>query len=1407
MRRYGLLSVMVMLSMLLALFTIPTAAQQPNPPTPQRAPQPIDQVNPPAPAAAPAQGTWHLLTHPPFDYTRFDGVFVPGPEPWGNKIYFPGGRTGGATEDPSIWIFDPVSQSWTDSGLDIIEDVSNYTANLVMDDGTGRGPAIYIIGGYNADGAPAGNIGTVQRFYPQVGIAEALPAADNWTPTVSGSLVGAMGTAVVDNIIYVFGGWENIAAPYTYNGTWAFDPSQPSGSRWTNLGITINPGRAYIQVAVQNDVIYAMGGTVYDGSSLTPLTTVEALDTNNIPAGWVARTSMPVASGEGRGFGFDADTFTEAPIPWDGHIYLAGGGAWPNSSAEAMEYLTGPDTWNQAFADLNQARRDHAGVFVPLCTPNPDDGLPGLWVFGGRMTSDNPPYADPEYYPLECAATCNVLLVDDDWDFDATVPNDGGLPYYTSTLAYLGYSYDIWDTVSQGDPTTADMEPYDTVIWFTGYAWNNGVFTPANEGQVAAYLDGGGNFLLSSQEYRYEAGSVTPFMANYLGIASFPDQDVIELDPVGNAGNPVGNGLGPYAMARPDDWAAYWPTGSYQGPYDDYVTATAGADEPFRYNASNQNNSTNYDGGPFRTVYLAWPFEWIDTVEERAEILGQALTWLCAPQVEPEMNLLPPYQSGSGAPTTAVEYTLALMNDLGFDETFNISYTSTWPINGPNTVGPVADGDYITFTIAITIPADANCLESDLATVTATAQSNSNYTDSADVETIAAAAGVGDLSGHAYDANTDLPIANAYIEVYIGDYDIDYWTWTDETGYYEFTGIEACTYNGVAEAVGYYHQGFSPTVPVAGIAEEDVHLTASAPVLAPDYVNVSLLPDTTDTYLMTLANHGTADLTWHVSEVPYDTVYPLPVESMPRGVDPQVYRDLSAAPDGIGRFIVYMRQQADLSAAFSIEDWSARGRYVLETLRNTAQRSQAALRATLDDAGVSYESRYIVNALVVEGNVNLVDTIAARPDVAFIGPNTAIPAPAPVAVMGPSPDDADAIEWNINRVDADDVWSGYGVTGEGIVVSNIDTGVQYTHAALVNQYRGNLGGSYDHNHNWWDPYNQNPSEPTDADGHGTHTMGTMVGDDGGTNQIGMAPGAQWMACDGFDNNTGYGYNAELLECAEFLIAPWDLSGNNPDPDMRPDVVNNSWGGGQAQWWYNQAVYAWRAAGIFPAFSNGNAGPNCSTTGDPGDLPIVVSSGATTSSDAIAGFSSRGPAAVSKIIKPDVSAPGVNIRSSVPGGYANYQGTSMASPHTAGEVALLWSAVPELRGDVQLTTWIIEQSAEPMTSTQTCGGVPGDAHPNNVYGWGIINAYDAVTLAESSNWDIPWLDVGPTGGAIAPGGQQAITLSFDSSGLEIGDCYMGLLKFEYNDAVVTEEFIPVRMCIGSYIYLPIITRNN
>lgn len=520
-----------------------------------------------------------------------------------------------------------------------------------------------------------------------------------------------------------------------------------------------------------------------------------------------------------------------------------------------------------------------------------------------------------------------------------------------------------------------------------------------------------------------------------------------------------------------------------------------------------------------------------------------------------------------------------------------------------------------------------------------------------------------------------------------------------------------------------------------------------------------------------------------------------------------------------------LKDQADLGAAYQIADWQARGQYVYDTLRQHAQQSQIALRQTLSSQGIDYRPLYIVNGLIVHsGNLTLVESLAARPDVAQIIANHQIPveaAPAgwlerllAAAKLAAAPT---TLEWNIARVNADDVWTDY-TRGEGIIVANIDTGVQYDHPALSRQYRGWDGAVYDHNYNWWDPYHQGPgggTTPADSNGHGTHVMGTMVGEDAAlTNQIGVAPGARWIACDGGDNVSGFLLTNELLECAQWIIAPWNLAGQNPDPSLRPHIVNNSWGGSPNDYWYTGAVAAWRAAGIFPAFANGNDGPGCSTAHSPGDYWNTFAAGATAIDDTIAGFSSRGPSAYHGLLKPDISAPGANVRSSYPGnGYQLLSGTSMASPHVAGSVALLWAANPELIGQIDLTGQILQQGADPQTTNEGCGGDGPTDVPNNTFGYGILDIHAAVDLAQSGTYTPTWLTVDPWGAVIAPGDSLAINVIFHAPAAE--GIYTATVWLTANDPEVSSIQFPTQLTVDDtpppptewFIYLPAVIHTT
>jgi len=446
------------------------------------------------------------------------------------------------------------------------------------------------------------------------------------------------------------------------------------------------------------------------------------------------------------------------------------------------------------------------------------------------------------------------------------------------------------------------------------------------------------------------------------------------------------------------------------------------------------------------------------------------------------------------------------------------------------------------------------------------------------------------------------------------------------------------------------------------------------------------------------------------------------------------------AENGETEYLIILHAQADLSPAEDLETKLEKGTFVYERLTEVAAASQGPLIAILEDLGATYQPFWVTNMIWVQGDFETLQQMAAREEVAKIEanpavqisiPDTAPPDPSTLAVSG--------IEWNIIKIKAPELWA-LGFTGEGIVIGGQDTGYDWDHAALIEKYRGWDGASADHNYNWHDTVTSgggicgpNSSEPCDDRDHGTHTMGTMVGDDGGSNQIGVAPDAQWIGCRNM--NVGYGTPASYTECYEWFIAPTDLNGENPDPSKAPHVINNSWSCPVSEGCSDpnillSVVQAVRAAGIVTVHSAGNDGPNCSTVSEPaGTYAESFTVGATDGNDSIVGFSSRGAVTVdgSNRLKPNVTAPGYNILSSYPGdSYGYSSGTSMASPHVAGMVALLLSANPNLIGQVDKIEDLIESTTLPRTTTQTCGDVPGSAIPNNTYGYGRVDAWAALT---------------------------------------------------------------------------------
>ena len=447
------------------------------------------------------------------------------------------------------------------------------------------------------------------------------------------------------------------------------------------------------------------------------------------------------------------------------------------------------------------------------------------------------------------------------------------------------------------------------------------------------------------------------------------------------------------------------------------------------------------------------------------------------------------------------------------------------------------------------------------------------------------------------------------------------------------------------------------------------------------------------------------------------------------------------AGDQQAQFMVILADQADLSQAAALPTKAEKGRFVYDTLLTKSQTTQAPIQQWLRGRGITYQSFYIVNALLVTGNQETAEALAARSDVARVEGNphvkNSFPQPGPAVAAPLGPEAPETIEPGVSYIHAPDVWA-EGFTGQGIVIASADTGQRWTHNALKPHYRGWNGSVANHDYNWHDsihdssgnPCGNNSPQPCDDYFHGTHTTGTAIGDDGGSNQIGVAPGAQWIGCRNMDENVGT--PARYIECMEFFLAPTPVGGGTGDPTKAPDISINSWvcptSEGCSTNTLQAAVEAQKAAGIMMVVAAGNAGSSCSTVSDPPsfyDASYTVGA-LNTGTDTAASFSSRGPVTVdgSGRIKPNIAAPGTGTRSasnSSDNAYTTADGTSMATPHIAGAMALLWSAHPELKNQIDTSRDTLNSAAHFISSTQ-CGTA---GPPNNVYGWGRVDILAAV----------------------------------------------------------------------------------
>ena len=468
-------------------------------------------------------------------------------------------------------------------------------------------------------------------------------------------------------------------------------------------------------------------------------------------------------------------------------------------------------------------------------------------------------------------------------------------------------------------------------------------------------------------------------------------------------------------------------------------------------------------------------------------------------------------------------------------------------------------------------------------------------------------------------------------------------------------------------------------------------------------------------------------------------------------------------------FLVYLNEQADLSYLKQVHGKNRKGQLAYQNLRATADKTQKNIRKLLSQSNTEFSTFFVVNSIAANGDLQLIERIAKLPEVHKITSDPWTRFDPPI-FKNNNENLKNGVEWGVQKIQANRVWE-EGHLGEGVIIGTQDTGTEWDHPALINSYAGyskNQDGEIDHNFAWHDaireisplhnetnptadnnPCGLDSSIPCDDFGHGTYVVGITTGDDGNGNQIGVAPQAKWVACRSMER--GWGKPSSYIECFEWFLAPTDISGNNPDPSKAPHVINNSWGcppeeGCNSDNWeiMNQVVKNVKAAGIFVAVAAGNDGPGCATIFDPTAIfETSFSIGSTQSDDVISHFSSVGPVLVdgSSRIKPNVVAPGSRIRSaSLNGRYNTASGTSAASPHVAGVVALMISANPNLAGEVDLLESILEETAVSLIDTMVCNGLNPAAIPNHIYGFGRVNAYEAVlrsletssTIAQNDN---------------------------------------------------------------------------
>lgn len=474
------------------------------------------------------------------------------------------------------------------------------------------------------------------------------------------------------------------------------------------------------------------------------------------------------------------------------------------------------------------------------------------------------------------------------------------------------------------------------------------------------------------------------------------------------------------------------------------------------------------------------------------------------------------------------------------------------------------------------------------------------------------------------------------------------------------------------------------------------------------------------------------------------------------------------------RVLILMKDRVDIESLDKhLYDINApinyRAELVIKTLKNKAENTQAPLLMYLSQEqsfGKVREliSYWITNMIYIDATSDVIYELTKRSDIDVMDLDAELEMDKPYDEK-PAPDiGIESVETGLKVIKADSLWR-LGITGAGRTVMNIDGGVNGTHPALSPRWWGNNGRQW--YHSWFDPIAPVSTSPFDcASGgtyHGTHTMGIMCGRNSSTGDtVGVAPDAYWMAA-GVTDCPGASYPSMNIAAYQWAMDP---DSNAVTMDM-PDVINCSWRDPSATDECTTSIYrstltAVEAAGIAVVFSAGNSGPGASTITPPKNINLdsvnvfcVGNVNGNTVGYPISSSSSRGPSLCggtgTLLIKPEVSAPGTSIRSTWSGtSYSSISGTSMASPHVAGCIALLKQAAPGMTG---------KQLKAILLSTTTDLGTAGE---DNTYGKGLVDVFRAyknlgpsiqhTPLANTENLSGPYAvnsTILPTTGGINP----------------------------------------------------------